>query len=151
VGTGLGPLVTRRITGDNPMMMLWAILFTYTFMVVGYFTIGWAYFLPILLLGTFIRTIGTGVNWVYSSSLLQMIVPGNFLGRVFAFDLAMMTLASSTSTLWIGWAKDNLELGARELAMSLGVVPLVMAVLWLIYITWQLKKRQQASCAAEVS
>jgi MFS family permease len=145
LGTGLGPLVARRLTGDNPLAMQWAILFTYIAMIIGYVTIGWAYVLPILLIGTFIRTVGTGINWVYSSSLLQILVPGNFLGRVFAFDLAMMTLASSTSTLWVGWAKDNLGLAPPELALSLGVVPVIMAVAWMIYMNWQLKQQQPSS------
>jgi len=150
IGTGLGPLVARKITGDNPLAMQWGIWVSYVVMVVGYFIGGWAFSLTIFLVATFIRTVGTGINWVYSSSLLQMIVPGNYLGRVFAFDLAMMTLASSVSTLWVGWAKDNLGLGPRELAMSLGVVPLVMTVLWLIFMAWQ-TRRQRASYPSELS
>jgi hypothetical protein len=140
IGTGLGPLVARRLTGDNPLAMQWAILFTYGIMAVGYFTQGWAVTLTILLLATFIRTVGTGINWVYSSSLLQMLVPGHYLGRVFAFDIAMMTLASSTSTVWVGWAKDALGWGPERLAMSLGVVPVVMAAGWLLFMARQVKQ-----------
>ncbi len=151
VGTGLGPLVARKITGDNPLAMQWGIWVTYLAMVIGYFMEGFAFSLIILLVATFIRTIGTGINWVYSSSLLQMIVPGNYLGRVFAFDLAMMTLASSVSTLWVGWAKDNLGLGPRELAMSLGMAPLVMAGSWLIFMAWQLKRQRVPSCPTGMS
>ena len=145
VGTGLGPLVGRKLTGDQPVAMQWAIWFTYLAMVAGYFLEGWAFSLTILLAATFIRTIGTGINWVYSSSLLQMIVPGHYLGRVFAFDLAMMTLASSLSTVWVGWAKDNLGWGPQQLALSLGVVPLAMSGLWLLFIAWQLRQRPASS------
>jgi Na+/melibiose symporter-like transporter len=139
IGTGLGPLVARRITGDNPQAMKWGIFATYVIMFAGYLTMGWAFTLPILLLATFIRTVGTGVNWVYSSSLLQMIVPGNYLGRVFAFDLAIMTLASSTSTLWVGWAQDNLGLGPHQLGMWLAVIPAMMGLGWGVYMTGGLK------------
>ncbi len=145
LGTGLGPLVARRLTGDNPLSMQWAILFTYVVMAIGYILQGWAFTLTILLVATIIRTVGTGINWVYSSSLLQMIVPGNYLGRVFAFDLAMMTLASSTSTLWVGWAKDTLGLSPQQLALSLGTVPLLMTIGWMVYMSWQLKRRQTFS------
>ncbi len=122
--------------------MQWAILFTYVVMVIGYTVQGWAFTLTIFLIATFIRTIGTGINWVYSSSLLQMIVPSHFLGRVFAFDLAMMTLASATSTLWVGWAKDNLGLTPHQLALSLGSVPTVMIFGWLIFMAFELKRQQ---------
>jgi len=148
LGTGLGPVAVRKVTGDNPKALQWAIWASYIAMLIGYFMEGWAFSLTVLLVATFIRTIGTGVNWVFASSLLQMIVPSHYLGRVFAFDLAMMTLASSVSTLWVGWAKDNLGLGPRELAMSLGVVPLVMTLLWLIFMAWQIRQ-QRAACTSE--
>ena len=150
LGTGLGPVAVRKVTGDNPKALQWAIWASYIAMLIGYFMEGWAFSLTVLLVATFIRTIGTGVNWVFASSLLQMIVPSHYLGRVFAFDLAMMTLASSVSTLWVGWAKDNLGWGPRQLAMSLGVVPLVMTGLWLIFMAWQIRQ-QRAACTSEAS
>lgn len=142
VGTGLGPVVARRITGDNPAPMQWAILLSYVAMLIGYTMQGWAFTLVIFLVATFIRTIGTGINWVYSSSLLQIVVPGHYLGRVFAFDLAMMTLASATSTLWVGWAKDNLGLSPQQLALSLASVPAVMIFGWILYLAWFYKQEQ---------
>jgi len=111
----------------------------------GYLTLGWSATLPIMLLATFTRAVGTGINWVYSSSLLQMIVPGNYLGRVFAFDLAMMTLASSASTLWVGWAQDNLGLGPLQLGMWLAVVPAVMGLSWILFMNTGFKQSQSYS------
>jgi MFS family permease len=142
LGTGLGPVVARRITGDNPPTMQWAILLSYVAMLIGYTMQGWAFTLVIFLVATFIRTIGTGISWVYSSSLLQIVVPGHYLGRVFAFDLAMMTLASATSTLWIGWAKDTLGLSPQQLALSLASVPAVMLIGWAIYLAWFHRQEQ---------
>ena len=124
--------------------MYWAILIAYGLMVAGYLLIGWGSLLTIILIGTFVRTIGTGINWVYSSSLLQMSVPNNFLGRVFAFDLAMTTLAASTSTLWAGWAKDMLGLSPNQIALVMAGVSLVMGIGWLIYLS-SFAKRSQPS------
>jgi len=145
IGTGLGPLVARHLTGDNPQAMQWGIFASYVAMLGGYLTLGWSATLPIMLLATFTRAIGTGINWVYSSSLLQMIVPGNYLGRVFAFDLAMMTLASSASTLWVGWAQDNLGLGPLQLGMWLAVVPAVMGLSWILFMNTGFKQSQSYS------
>ncbi len=143
LGTGLGPLVAQRITGNNPSWMKWTILFTYVTMAVGYVMMGGASTLGLFLIATFIRTIGSGINWVYSSSLLQMIVPDGFLGRVFAFDFAMMTLAASTSTLWVGWATDNLGLTPQQIALALAAVPLVMTIGWAIFLTFDRRHQQQ--------
>lgn len=141
IGTGLGPLVARRITGDNLSAMHWAVLFTYMASFMGYMITGWAPTLLVLLVGTFIRTVGGGTIWVYSSSLLQMIVPDKYLGRVFAFDIAMMTLASSLSTLWVGWARDNLALSPYQISLIQGIIPLVAMIGWLIYMNLRFKRQ----------
>jgi len=125
--------------------MQWALLFAYLLSFVGFMIIGWAASLPLLLIGTFLRTIESGVNWVFSSVILQMAVPGKFLGRVFAFDFAMMTLAASLSTLWVGWTQDSLGLAPSQIVYLLSVVPLVMAAGWLVYLTFYLKRQQVLS------
>ncbi|MCB0163390.1 MAG: MFS transporter [Anaerolineae bacterium] len=142
LGTGLGPILAQRFTKERLWPMYWAILTAYGLMVAGYLLIGWGPLLGIILVGTFVRTIGTGINWVYSSSILQMSVPDNFLGRVFAFDLAMTTLAASTSTLWAGWARDMLALTPNQIALVMAGVSLGMGCGWLIYLSGYAKKSQ---------
>jgi MFS family permease len=149
VGTGLGPLLARRLTGDNPVTMHWAILGTFVVAFLGYLMIGWAPTLPLLLVAVFIRTIGGGTNWVYSAVLLQMIVPNRFLGRVFAFDIAMMTLASSLSTLWVGWARDGLGMSPHQIALTLGLIALASTLLWAAYLAFQFKPSAMKLATAE--
>jgi MFS family permease len=141
VGTGLAPLLARRITGDNMVLMHWAILFTFITSLIGYILVGTAYSLPVLIVAMVIRSAGGGTNWVYSSSLLQMMVPDRFLGRVFAFDIAMMTLASALSTVWVGWASDSLGWTPHQIALALAVVPLMMSIGWTIYLSFRLKRQ----------
>ncbi|MDM8528972.1 MFS transporter [Anaerolineales bacterium HSG24] len=133
LGTGIGPIVARRITGDNLITMHWAILFTYIVSLIGFLLIGWSPILTVMLLGTFARTIGSGTNWVFSSSMLQIMVPSNYLGRVFAFDIAMVTLAAAISTLWVGWAKDNLGLSPHQISLALGIIPFIGMIGWTVY------------------
>ena len=134
LGTGLGPIVAQHFSKDRLWPMYWAILIGYGAMVIGYLLLGWAPTLSLVLLGTFIRTVGTGINWVYSSSLIQMSVPNHFLGRIFAFDLALTTLAASASTLWAGWAKDTLAFTAYDISLTMAGVCLVMAASWTLYL-----------------
>jgi MFS family permease len=149
VGTGLGPLLARRLTGDNPVTMHWAVLGTFIAAFLGYLMIGWAPTLPLLLVAVFIRTLGGGTNWVYSAVLLQMMVPNRLLGRVFAFDIAMMTLASSLSTLWVGWARDELGMTPHQIALTLGAVALVCTLLWAAYLAFQFKPSAMKLATAE--
>ncbi len=145
LGTGLGPIIAQYFTGDNPAPMKRTILLTYALMVVGYLLVGNSTTLSLFLLGTFIRTVGSGTSWVYSSALLQMLVPDKFLGRVFAFDFAMMTLASAASTLWVGWAMDGLALTPQQVALALGIVPLIMFFAWGYYLATTLGRREVLS------
>jgi MFS family permease len=149
LGTGLGPLIARRLTGDNPVTMHWALLGTFATALIGYLLVGLAPTLPLLLVAMLIRAAGGGTNWVYSSALLQMMAPNRYLGRIFAFDMAMMTLASSLSTLWVGWARDQLGLGPHQIALTLGVVSLVSTLGWAAYLAFRFKPAAARLAAAE--
>ena len=145
VGTGLGPVLARRFTGDTPKYMYWAILIAYVAMAVGYGMLAWGTTLAVILIATVIRTVGTGINWVYATSLLQLTVPQNFLGRVFAFDMAMMTLASSASTLWAGWAKDNLGWSASQISLALAGLCVLMTIGWAVFMALHAHKSEDES------
>ncbi len=121
--------------------MYWTILFCYLMMIVGYIMIGWTATLPFLLLATFVRTLGTGIGWTYSSVLLQLNVPDKFLGRVFAFDFAMMTLAASASTVWVGWAKDSWGMTPQQIALMLISVPVIMGLGWAVFLVFHFRKQ----------
>ncbi|MCB0209810.1 MAG: MFS transporter, partial [Anaerolineae bacterium] len=141
LGTGLGPIVAQRFSKDSVWPMYYAILIAYGAMGIGCLLLGWAPTLAIVLVATFIRTIGTGINWVYSSSLIQMRVPDKFLGRIFAFDLAMTTLAASASTFWGGWAKDTLGYTVHRISFVLAGICLVMGASWALYLVTYARKR----------
>ncbi len=145
IGTGLGPILARRLSGDHPPSMYWAILAAYIMMVCGYLMFGWGGTLTFILIGIFIRTLGSGINWVYSSSLLQMSVPHHLRGRVFAFDFAMATLAQSISTIWAGWSTDTLGLNPYQVSIAMAGVSLVIAVGWSIFMILKAKQQQSSS------
>jgi predicted MFS family arabinose efflux permease len=75
---------------------------------------------------------GSSVNWVYSTVLLQMEVPNEFRGRVFATELALMTLGIALSNYVAGYCLDVLHLGPRTVATLIGAYFSIPAVLWLI-------------------
>ena len=61
---------------------------------------------------------GGSIQWVYSTTLLQMSVEDKFLGRVFALDMALVTLTMSLSTYATGWGLDHAGLSARTMACA---------------------------------
>jgi hypothetical protein len=72
------------------------------------------------------------VLWVFSTVLLQLEVPDRFRGRVFAVELALVTLASSVSSYWTGYELDRGGWSPRTMAFALGILFCVPGTLWLI-------------------
>src|SRR5438093_4321664 len=75
---------------------------------------------------------GGSILWVFSTVLLQLEVPDRFRGRVFAAELAMVTLVTSVSSYWTGYELDRAGRSPRMLAFVLGLLFCAPGVLWLI-------------------
>ena len=138
VGTGLGPIVGRRFTGDREGPLRLAIALAYPLAAVGLLVTATLSSFPVVLLGAFIRSVATGFVWVYSNQLLFTSVPKQVRGRVFATDFAFFTLASASSSALAGTALDQMGLSLTELMVWLAGLTLIPGVLW----TWWLIRRK---------
>jgi len=130
IGTAIGPIAARRVFGDRPQRMAAAIT-------VGFGLAGGAYLvfaridnLPLALLILALAHCGGSTMWVFSTTLLQMLVPDHLRGRVFAAELASMTLALTLSNLFTGWGLDHLGLSPRTLAAGLGALCFIPGTVW---------------------
>ena len=77
---------------------------------------------------------GGAILWVFSTVLLQLEVPDRFRGRVFAAELALVTLLSSASSYWTGYQLDKAGWSPRRMAFALGLMFCVPGVLWVIVV-----------------
>ncbi len=133
LGTGIGPLLMRRWLGDSPARLLGGITLGFGLMTGGIFGLSVAPTLPLFLLATLTRALGTGTIWVFSAAVLQMSVPDRFRGRVFAFEFAVLTLTQSLSIYWAGYSQDRLSLDVRQGAASMSALGLVVSIVWLLF------------------
>ncbi len=133
IGTGLGPLLMRHWLGDRHVRILLGITIGMWMLAFGIWYIGVAVTLPLFLLATFIRTVGAGVLWVFSSAMLQLLIPERYRGRVFAFELTMLTLTQSISILMAGVAQDRLGLSVQEVARFIGYFGMGTGLIWMIF------------------
>jgi len=136
VGTGLGPILARIFTGDRDKPLRGALAISY-----GIGVFGLAISAPltsfwVVLLGTFLRALGGGINWVFSTQLLLELVPDRVRGRVFSTEFAMFTLANAIGAAVGGWALDGIPMGISGMMWwmaALLVVPGALWVLWIIF------------------
>ncbi|MGD2076751.1 MAG: MFS transporter [Chloroflexota bacterium] len=133
LGTGLGPLILRRWLGDAPIRQRWAISLGFGLMALGLVSLSIAPTLGLFSLATLVRTVGSGTIWVFSAALLQMIVPDQFRGRVFAFEFAALTLTQSISTFWAGFAQDTLGLSVQQVSFTMAIVAAVVGLSWIVF------------------
>lgn len=130
VGAVIGPLIANRLGDSSAVWLRRAILGGFLCMPVAWFIVGIAPSLPVLLVGCILRGIGGSINWTYSDVLLQMTVPDKFLGRVFAFDFAVFTLAVSVSLWLTGFVTDAFHLAPRSIVLILAAGSLAPLAVW---------------------
>lgn len=134
VGTVLGPIVGNAFHDGASRQLQRAILGGFGLIVAGWLVVGLAPSLWIMLLGWVLRGMGGSINWTYSDILIQLKVPTEFLGRVFALNLAIFTLFMSASTWASGLLLDQLQIEPRLLALWLGLASLAPVGLWALFL-----------------
>jgi predicted MFS family arabinose efflux permease len=70
------------------------------------------------------------ILWVSSNVLLQMSVPDEFRGRVFAAELVALSIVQSLIAYLTGAALDRLHASPRALAVTVGLALWVPAAVW---------------------
>jgi MFS family permease len=148
VGAGLGPIAMRWILGQQPRRLRRSIGPAYFMVGVFYMALAAAPTLWVAALCVLLAHFGGSILWVFSTVLLQIEVPDRFRGRVFATELALVTLMSSASSYWTGRQLDRAGWSPRTLAFALGVMFCIPGVLWLII---QARWKEQAPQPATVA
>lgn len=132
VGTGIGPIAARRLTGDRTRALRIAIVAGYGVTAAGLLLASTLISFPTVLAGTLLRGVGTGIGWVFSTQLLLVLVPDRVRGRIFSTEFAMYTLMNASAAATGGWLLDTtFEISALlQLMAGLALVPGVLWLLW---------------------
>jgi MFS family permease len=132
VGAGIGPVALRWILGQEPRTLRRSIAPAFFTVGVFYVALSIAPSLWIAALCVLCAHVGGSILWVFSTVLLQLEVPDRFRGRVFAAELALVTLITSLSSYWTGHQLDRVGRSPQALSLALGLMFCVPGVLWLI-------------------
>jgi len=133
VGTGLGPIIARRFTGDRDRSLRIAIGLSYGVASLGLALMATLANFGIVLVGTTLRGIGGGIGWVFATQLLLQLVPDRVRGRVFSTEFAFFSLAGAIGSAAGGWMLDNTGLGISGMLWLMAAFVLVPGVLWAMW------------------
>lgn len=136
IGTAVGPIVARRISGEGKKRMQVSIGIAFLIGGAFYMAFGVAnsFVLALIVLG--IAHCGGSILWVFSTVLLQRAVEDSFRGRVFAAELALLTLTMAISNYATGEMLDRFGMSARTVAVAIGALFLVPGVAWFVTQKW---------------
>ena len=144
-GSVIGPLISNRLGDSSTVWLRRAILGGFVCMPLAWLIVGTAPALPVVLAGCVLRGAGGSINWTYSDVLLQMTVPNHLLGRVFAFDIGIFTLAVSISLWLTGFITDAFHLGPRTIVLLLAIGSLGPLGVWGAALRWQSRRTETSA------
>jgi MFS family permease len=136
IGTAVGPIVARRIVGEGKRRMQVSIGISFLIGGAFYMAFGWATSFVVALIVLGLAHTGGSILWVFSTVLLQRGVEDNFRGRVFAAELALLTLTMAISNYATGELLDRFGLSARTVAIGIGALFILPGVAWLVTERW---------------
>ena len=142
LGAGIGPIAARVFTGDRDRPLRNAITISYLLGVIGLAVTAPLAGFSLVLLGIFIRMLGGGINWTFSTQLLLEWVPDKVRGRVFSSEFAMFTLANAISSATGGWLLDNTNLGIEGIMWWMAGLMVVPGILWYIWTNYRKSSAQ---------
>jgi predicted MFS family arabinose efflux permease len=136
IGTAVGPIVARRISGEGNRRMQASIGIAFLIAGLFYMLFGSAtgFIFALVFLG--IAHCGGSILWVFSTVILQRLVADNFRGRVFAAELALVTLAMAASNYVTGELLDRFQISPRIITVGIGVFFVLPGVTWFFTQRW---------------
>jgi MFS family permease len=136
IGTAVGPIVARRIAGEGNRRMQASIGIAFLIAGIFYMLFGTAtsFIFALVVLG--IAHCGGSILWVFSTVILQRAVTDNFRGRVFAAELALVTLTMAASNYVTGELLDRFQISPRIVTVGIGIFFLLPGLTWFVTQRW---------------
>ena len=131
IGSGIGPILARRWTGDRDKPLRVSISWGYLIAAIGIAIIAPLLDFGTVLFGGLIRSIGGGIAWVFSTQLLLQRAPNEIRGRIFGTEFALFTLMGGASSLIIGALLDQFQVEA--ILWGMAALNLIPALLWWLW------------------
>jgi len=150
LGAALGPILVKRIFGETASVLRWAIAAAFFLKAFSYLFIAASHTIWTLSLGVAFATLFGSIIWVFSSALIHLSAPDHYLGRVFSFELALLTLVMGFSNWGVGYAADGwgMDIGQIALWMAGGVA--IPGILWSGFLVFLQNRFKQGQCVGSI-
>jgi hypothetical protein len=136
IGTAVGPIVARLVAGEGRKRTLATIGISFLIGGLGYIAFGStrSFIVALIVLG--LAHTGGSILWVFSTVMLQRYVEDGYRGRVFAAELALLTLTMAASNYVTGELLDRFRLSPRLVTVGIGILFLFPGLVWFATQRW---------------
>ena len=141
IGTAVGPIIARRVAGGSRRRMQASIGLSFVVGGIFYAAFGLSQNFAVALVVLAVAHMGGSVLWVFSTVLLTQAVEDEFRGRVFAAELAALTLMLAASNYATGELLDRFNYSPRAVSVGIGILFVMPGLLW--FATARLWDREQ--------
>ncbi|HXI24262.1 MAG TPA: MFS transporter [Pyrinomonadaceae bacterium] len=142
IGTAVGPIIARRWTGETRKQMQTAVGIAFLMGGTFYIAFGVSRSFAWALVFLAVAHMGGSILWVFSTVLLQKTVEDNFRGRVFAAEMALVTLTMATSNYVVGELMDRFGFSPRWVTAGVGIFFLMPGITWFFTKHWWDRKER---------
>ena len=150
IGTAVGPIVARRLSGEGEKRMQASIGIAFLIGGVFYIAFGSATSFVFALVVLGIAHCGGSILWVFSTVILQRAVADNFRGRVFAAEMALLTLTMAASNYATGELLDRFGVSPRLVTIGIGIFFMMPGFVWFLTQRWWDREEDRASLEIKV-
>lgn len=134
IGTALGPIIARRFTGDQELLLRRSLVVCYLISAVGLAIAAPAVGLAMVALGMLVRGLGGGMMFTFTTHLLMTRSPDEVRGRVFGTEYALRTLFNAIGTMAVSFSVDS-RLGTVGTMWLVAILAVVPGLLWWMWIS----------------
>jgi MFS family permease len=150
VGTAIGPFAARRLFGEARGRMQFAIGISFFVAGIFYVAFGCATNFLFAILMLLIAHMGGSILWMFSTVLLQRTVEDAFRGRVFAAEMALLTLMMAGSNYAMGELMDGSGYSPRTITVSIGLIFLALGAVWFLTRRWWNNGQEETHASEEM-
>jgi|TARA_B110000914_G_scaffold1072_1_gene939 MFS family permease len=133
-GSGFGPVIAKPLMKNKSVLpyLLGASVGLSGMFYVVVSQVEWTNMLLILI---FCSHASSGVNWVYSTTMLQARSDDEWRGRVAGTDFLVITFMMGSSALGAALILENNILELREVIAITGIIQIAIGICWTIFIS----------------
>jgi MFS family permease len=130
LGCQAGPMIWNSITPQREYELFRVIIISLAQMGGSYLIMMHTSHIHHILLATFIRSIASGIIYIYGSLLIQILVPSSIQGRIFTMERAVYTLSKLLSTVMSGVGFDYFAWDEYEMSLFMAFLCGVVTCVW---------------------